>query len=72
MTGATSGKVTLGARGDSFVEYLLKRWLIGGGRDEGLRRAFVTAVEAALANLTATVTVPTESRVTADKPSAVH
>lgn len=30
--------VTLGARGDSYYEYLLKQWLLSGKRDEKLLR----------------------------------
>lgn len=30
-----SGVVTLGARGDSYYEYLLKQWLLGGKKGEG-------------------------------------
>eukprot|EP00662_Eupelagonemidae_sp_cell21_P023787 gene23787-23293_t len=60
--GLVSGRVTLGARGDSFVEYLLKRWLIGGGTDDRLRGAFVAAAEAVLANLTAPAPLPAPLR----------
>ena len=36
-TGAlTGGLMTLGARGDSFYEYLLKQWLLGGKRQPAL------------------------------------
>lgn len=33
-----SAPISLGARGDSYVEYLLKGWLIGGKRDDSLLR----------------------------------
>lgn len=33
-----SAPISLGARGDSYVEYLLKGWLIGGKRDDALLR----------------------------------
>ena len=29
-------RITLGARGDSYYEYLLKQWLLGGRQDEAL------------------------------------
>ena len=36
-TGALAGGLmTLGARGDSFYEYLLKQWLLGGKRQPAL------------------------------------
>lgn len=37
-TGALGGVTTLGARGDSFYEYLLKQWLAGGKRQPVLLR----------------------------------
>ena len=33
-----SAPISLGARGDSYVEYLLKGWLIGSKRDDALLR----------------------------------
>jgi Glycosyl hydrolase family 47 len=33
-----SAPISLGARGDSYVEYLLKGWLVGGKRDDALLR----------------------------------
>eukprot|EP01062_Namystynia_karyoxenos_P046807 TRINITY_DN35185_c0_g1_i1.p1 TRINITY_DN35185_c0_g1~~TRINITY_DN35185_c0_g1_i1.p1 ORF type:complete len:583 (+),score=128.49 TRINITY_DN35185_c0_g1_i1:89-1750(+) len=65
-TGELWGKVTLGARGDSWIEYLLKRWVQGGGRDERLRAAFVRTVEAVLANLT--VATPSGGTFVAERP----
>ncbi len=32
----TGGLMTLGARGDSYYEYLLKQWLLGGKRQPAL------------------------------------
>ena len=32
------GTVSLGARGDSYHEYLLKQWLLSGKMDDGLLR----------------------------------
>ena len=34
----TGGVMTLGARGDSYYEYLLKQWLLGGKRQASLLR----------------------------------
>lgn len=34
---AMSHRVTLGARGDSYYEYLLKQWLFSGKRYVGVR-----------------------------------
>jgi Glycosyl hydrolase family 47 len=36
-----SAPISLGARGDSYVEYLLKGWLAGGKRDDALLRYVV-------------------------------
>ena len=33
-----SAPISLGARGDSYVEYLLKAWLMGGKRNDTLLR----------------------------------
>ena len=41
---AGSGKITMGADGDSFYEYTLKLWLLGGRTDAGLLRAYRNAV----------------------------
>ncbi|GAB9469100.1 Mannosyl-oligosaccharide alpha-1,2-mannosidase [Globisporangium polare] len=38
------GKVTLGANGDSYYEYLLKQWLLSGKREEKYKKAYITAV----------------------------
>ena len=35
-----SGRVTLGARGDSFYEYLVKQWVLTGKQEEWLRAAY--------------------------------
>ena len=38
-----SRTVSLGARGDSYYEYLLKQWLLSGKRDESLLRCGIRA-----------------------------
>jgi len=44
-------KVSLGAVGDSYYEYLLKLWLLGGRREEKYRYMWVQAMDAALSRL---------------------
>lgn len=48
-----SSVVTLGARGDSYFEYLLKAWLVRGKRaeDEWLRGAYVSSMRALRSSL---------------------
>jgi mannosyl-oligosaccharide alpha-1,2-mannosidase len=41
----TGKKLTLGARGDSYYEYLLKSWLQTDKQDESLLQLYLTAVE---------------------------
>ena len=36
--------ITLGARGDSYYEYLLKQWLQGGRREAALRQDYEEAI----------------------------
>lgn len=40
-----SGKITLGANGDSFYEYLLKVWILGGKKDDNLWRMYDSAAQ---------------------------
>eukprot|EP00752_Nemacystus_decipiens_P003825 g3519.t1 len=49
--GGTSGLVTLGARGDSYYEYLLKQWLFSNKEDERYLWRYQEAVEAVEATL---------------------
>jgi len=42
---AGNGKITFGADGDSFYEYLLKMWVQGGGKDDKLRAMYEAAVD---------------------------
>ncbi|KAF0687613.1 Aste57867_20596 [Aphanomyces stellatus] len=39
------GRISLGACGDSYYEYLLKQWLLSGKRDTKYRDIYVTAVD---------------------------
>ncbi|XP_041370088.1 endoplasmic reticulum mannosyl-oligosaccharide 1,2-alpha-mannosidase-like [Gigantopelta aegis] len=41
----TSGTITLGARGDSYYEYLLKQWIQSGKKLEIFKEDYVTAVD---------------------------
>ena len=41
-----SATISLGARGDSYYEYLLKQWLLSGKRDETMRIRYMNALEA--------------------------
>ncbi len=41
-----SARVSLGARGDSYYEYLLKQWLLTGKKDERMRIRYMGALEA--------------------------
>lgn len=43
--------ISLGGRGDSFYEYLLKSWLQSGKTDEESRQMYVDAMEAATSKL---------------------
>ncbi|TYZ58266.1 hypothetical protein PybrP1_007943 [[Pythium] brassicae (nom. inval.)] len=45
------GKVTLGANGDSYYEYLLKQWLLSGKRDEKYKARYLTAVNGIMSKL---------------------
>lgn len=38
ISGQLSGVISLGARGDSYYEYLLKQWLLEGKADESMIR----------------------------------
>eukprot|EP00968_Pinguiococcus_pyrenoidosus_P029455 scaffold8580_cov286-Pinguiococcus_pyrenoidosus.AAC.1 len=48
QTGSVSGKVTFGALGDSFYEYLLKVWLQGGKKESTYRKMYDRAVDATI------------------------
>ncbi|KAG2817716.1 hypothetical protein PC116_g4000 [Phytophthora cactorum] len=41
----TTSKITLGANGDSYYEYLLKQWLLSGKRDDKFKTQYMTAVD---------------------------
>lgn len=41
----SSSHITLGARGDSYYEYLLKQWLQGGKEDDQMKQEYLTAME---------------------------
>jgi len=43
--------ITLGARGDSYYEYLLKQWLLTGKREEFYKQRYLEAVEGIKAEL---------------------
>jgi mannosyl-oligosaccharide alpha-1,2-mannosidase len=43
--------ITLGARGDSYYEYLLKGWLIGGKTEDWMREGYVRAMHGVRARL---------------------
>lgn len=43
--GFASRKITFGALGDSFYEYLLKMWIQGGGTEEALRVMYEKAMD---------------------------
>ncbi|CAN0098650.1 unnamed protein product, partial [Ectocarpus sp. 12 AP-2014] len=49
--GTNRGLVTLGARGDSYYEYLLKQWLFSGKKDTKYLRRYQEAVRAVEATL---------------------
>ncbi|CAM9761408.1 unnamed protein product, partial [Ectocarpus fasciculatus] len=49
--GSNRGLVTLGARGDSYYEYLLKQWLFSGKKDTKYLRRYQEAVRAVEATL---------------------
>ncbi|RQM12948.1 hypothetical protein DD237_006507 [Peronospora effusa] len=40
-----TSKITLGANGDSYYEYLLKQWLLSGKKDDKFRTRYITAVD---------------------------
>eukprot|EP00055_Hartaetosiga_balthica_P007031 m.23646 g.23646 ORF g.23646 m.23646 type:complete len:582 (-) comp5568_c0_seq2:85-1830(-) len=45
-TGRFSGNtITLGARGDSYYEYLLKQWLLTGKKDDYFKNMYLEAIE---------------------------
>ncbi|KAG6961980.1 hypothetical protein JG688_00008830 [Phytophthora aleatoria] len=41
----TTSKITLGANGDSYYEYLLKQWLLSGKKDDKFKTQYMTAVD---------------------------
>ncbi|KAL4164614.1 hypothetical protein KRP22_004478 [Phytophthora ramorum] len=41
----TQSKITLGANGDSYYEYLLKQWLLSGKKDDKFKTQYMTAVD---------------------------
>ena len=43
--------LTVGGRGDSFYEYLLKYWILRGKSDDSLRAAWVAAMDAMTSQL---------------------
>jgi len=43
----SSGVITLGARGDSYYEYLLKQWLLGGKKERETRKSLASSAAAA-------------------------
>ncbi|XP_008333817.1 endoplasmic reticulum mannosyl-oligosaccharide 1,2-alpha-mannosidase isoform X2 [Cynoglossus semilaevis] len=45
------GIFTLGARADSYYEYLLKQWIQGGKKEEGLLQDYLQAIEGVKKNL---------------------
>ena len=47
----TDSKVTVGAMGDSFYEYLLKTWLQGGRRETWLREMYDKAIDGIVTNM---------------------
>ncbi|KAG7388549.1 Endoplasmic reticulum mannosyl-oligosaccharide 1,2-alpha-mannosidase [Phytophthora pseudosyringae] len=40
-----TSKITMGANGDSYYEYLLKQWLLSGKKDEKFKTQYMTAVD---------------------------
>jgi endoplasmic reticulum Man9GlcNAc2 1,2-alpha-mannosidase len=48
---SNSARISLGARGDSYYEYLLKQWLLSGKTDEKMRQRYNGALEAIEKNL---------------------
>lgn len=51
-TGAPAhGRITFGAMGDSFYEYLLKMWLYTGKREEQYRRMYLASADSMLAHM---------------------
>ncbi len=51
-TGASmTSSLTVGSRGDSYYEYLLKYWILRGKSDDSLRAAWVSAMDAMIAQL---------------------
>ncbi|OWZ07364.1 Mannosyl-oligosaccharide alpha-1,2-mannosidase [Phytophthora megakarya] len=41
----TTSKITMGANGDSYYEYLLKQWLLSGKKDEKFKTQYMIAVD---------------------------
>uniref|UniRef100_A0A667X3G9 alpha-1,2-Mannosidase n=1 Tax=Myripristis murdjan TaxID=586833 RepID=A0A667X3G9_9TELE len=51
LTCLTSGIYTLGARADSYYEYLLKQWIQGGKKEDQFLEDYVQAIEGVKRNL---------------------
>ncbi|GLD96502.1 hypothetical protein PINS_up005185 [Pythium insidiosum] len=49
----TPSKITLGAYGDSYYEYLLKQWLLSGKKDDKYKHQYLTAVRGIQSQLVA-------------------
>uniref|UniRef100_K3WLS3 alpha-1,2-Mannosidase n=1 Tax=Globisporangium ultimum (strain ATCC 200006 / CBS 805.95 / DAOM BR144) TaxID=431595 RepID=K3WLS3_GLOUD len=49
----SGGKVTLGANGDSYYEYLLKQWLLSGKRETKYKNQYIVAVNGIMDQLVA-------------------
>eukprot|EP00750_Incisomonas_marina_P017707 INCI2369.1.p1 GENE.INCI2369.1~~INCI2369.1.p1 ORF type:complete len:752 (+),score=136.84 INCI2369.1:60-2315(+) len=47
----TSSRITLGARGDSYYEYLLKQWLITSKTEERFKQAYLESVDGMIEKL---------------------
>ncbi|KAE9044493.1 Endoplasmic reticulum mannosyl-oligosaccharide 1,2-alpha-mannosidase [Phytophthora rubi] len=50
----TASKITLGANGDSYYEYLLKQWLLSGKKDDKFKTQYMTAVDGIMDKLLGT------------------
>lgn len=53
-----SSRVTLGARGDSYYEYLLKQWLITNKTEDSLRQEYVRSMAGVVTRLIQKTKVP--------------
>jgi len=54
LTTMGGGKVTLGAMGDSYYEYLIKQYIQGGKRDERYKNLFIKAMNEMMSRLLVT------------------